>query len=120
MKKVLGMVVAVAFVFATTSVFAADVKTAEAAKSPAPAAKTADTKAAAPAKVEEKVVAKSVADPKADCLKKFPGKTEKDAEVTKCIADANKAPVKSETKSELATKPADTKAPAKVEAKKTK
>jgi len=73
MKKILSLAVAVAFVLTATAVFAADQNTAaNAVKAP----------------TAEKVVAKTVTDPKVECLKKYPGKTEKDAEVTKCVADA--------------------------------
>lgn len=137
MKKILGLVVAVAFALTATVVLAEEAKKADTTKAPvaketvkavekttatgtttdkivvkekAPGVKEeikAVEKTTAAGKVEEKVVVKATIDPKAECLAKFKGKTEKDAEVQKCISDAKNIAKKSEvTKTAMETKPA--------------
>lgn len=136
MKKVLGIAVAVAFVFAVTAVKAEEQKAAAAKAPTAVEQKAATTTKAPEAKVAEPTKAPAavtttakteVRDAKAECLKKFAGKTENDPAVQNCIkssqsnvAKANepaKTPAAVEKKAET-TKTEATKAVEKKEEKK--
>lgn len=83
MKKILVAVVAVAFALTTASLLVAEETKSAPTNAPA-VTKPATTPTAAPVVAPAApVVAKT--DVKADCLKKFPGKTEKDAEIANCL-----------------------------------